>query len=68
MGLCCLVSAKLVVQIWLFSNLCGEMSAAQVEGEITVYSRCCTELLPLDSHLSLRIPKQLKVTHRYPNR
>lgn len=65
MDLCCLVSAKLVVHIWVVSDLCVEMSAPQVEGEITVHSCYCTELLPLDSHLRLRIPIQLKVTDRY---
>lgn len=37
MDLCCLFSAKLVVHIWLFSDLCGEMSAPQAEGEISVF-------------------------------
>lgn len=46
-----MVSAKLVVHIWVSSDSCGEMSAPQVEGEIRVYSYCCTELLPADSHL-----------------
>lgn len=37
MDLCCLFSEKLVVHIWLFSDLCGEMSAPQAEGQISVF-------------------------------